>query len=54
MSHTIGSLEEKALGKAKKRPVDIPKYTPEKRKFKPSLIWSEERYKKGQEQEKKK
>lgn len=64
MSHTIGALKEKAFQAAKNLPLDpkkdkskavnipikpLPKPPIEKRKFKPSLIWSAERYKKGQE-----
>ena len=48
----LGALREKALGAAKRQPVNVPlpKPKPYKAKKKPSLIWSAERYKEGQRQ----
>ncbi len=48
---TIGALREKVLGAAKRTATKtpLPKLTIKKVKSKPSLLWSADKYEKGQE-----
>jgi hypothetical protein len=49
---TIGELRKKALSASKRKVkrIDLPEHKTHKAKTRPSLVWSVEKYRKGQEQ----